>query len=50
MDFINDTKNVAFLFRSEFEPDRLYNSLLSRIRYTIDSENGLSPRRSGETA
>jgi hypothetical protein len=48
MDFINETEYPAFLFRSEFEPDRLYNSLLLRIRYIIESDFHLRPAQGDE--
>lgn len=42
MRFVNETELPAYLFRSEFEPDQMYDSLLARIRCRI---GGAAPER-----
>ncbi len=50
MEFINETDCPAELFRSEFEEDVMYNSLLARIRYRIVNNSELVPLITGEGA
>lgn len=43
MDFENKTDFAAQLFRSEFEHDHMYNSLLVRRRFSITNRTSLEP-------
>ena len=43
MKFLNETEYSAHLFRSEYEEDRLHNSLLVRMRYKLVDHSHLIP-------
>jgi len=50
MEFINETQFTAELFRNELEENFMYNSVLVRVRYQIESNNQLSLITSGDKA